>query len=249
MNKTGPHKQRLDLLLVERGCFASREQARRAIMAGEVRADGQVEDKAGTRIARDALIDVAAPPKYVSRGGHKLEAALERFAVDPAGRTCLDIGASTGGFTDCLLQRGARKVYAFDVGHGQIDWRLRNDPRVVVREGVNARFLRPSDLPEPADFCTIDVSFISLTLILPAAIDVLSPEAVVLALIKPQFELERRLVGKGGIVRDSSLHERAANKIQGFAEGTQEITWVGVTPSPIAGVEGNKEFLACMRKT
>jgi 23S rRNA (cytidine1920-2'-O)/16S rRNA (cytidine1409-2'-O)-methyltransferase len=182
-------KQRLDQLLVTRELCESREKAQRAIMAGEVVVNDRIVDKPGTKVAEDAIVSVKAPPRYVGRGGLKLEAALAAFAVDPSGRTCLDIGASTGGFTDCLLQHGATKVWAIDVGHSQLDWKIRNDPRVVVREKLNARHLTRGDIPDIIDLCVIDVAFISLTLILPPAFELLSPSGVIIALIKPQFEL------------------------------------------------------------
>jgi 23S rRNA (cytidine1920-2'-O)/16S rRNA (cytidine1409-2'-O)-methyltransferase len=243
-------KVRLDQLLVSRGLFDSREKAQRAILAGEIFADGQRADKAGARFEDAVPLEVAARPPYVSRGGQKLEAALDHFAVDPAGQVCVDIGASTGGFTDCLLQRGAAKVYALDVGHGQLDWKIRSDPRVIVREKLNARNLTPADVPEPASIAVVDVSFISLTLILPPLCAVLDhgPGRAVIALIKPQFELERTDISKGGIVRDAGLHERAVEKVRLFAgERLGNWRWTGVIESPILGTQGNKEFLACLR--
>ncbi len=240
------NKQRLDCLLAARGLFDTREKARRAIMAGEVRVGESLVDKPGTRVAEDAAITVKSARRYVGRGGLKLEAALAYFAIDPSGMTCLDIGASTGGFTDCLLQHGAAKVHAIDVGHGQLDWKIRGDPRVVVREKLNARHLSRSDIPDPIDLCVIDVSFISLTLILPAAFELITPKGVILSLIKPQFELGRDDVGKGGIVRCRQLHDRAVRKIEDFVGGLSK-KWCGVIESPIAGAEGNKEFLACLR--
>ncbi|MDP9290856.1 MAG: TlyA family RNA methyltransferase [Verrucomicrobiota bacterium] len=239
-------RMRLDQLLVERGLIDSREKARRAIMAGEVRVGDAVVDKAGTRVAADALLTLAAPPRFVGRGGLKLEAALDHFAIDPGGRICLDIGASTGGFTDCLLQRGAGRVYAIDVGHSQLDWKIRSDPRVVVREKINARFLSRDNVPESIDVCVIDVSFISLTLILPPAFELLSPHGVIVALIKPQFELRKTDVGKGGIVRDESLHRQAVERVREFVEVKLGKKWIGVMESPILGAKGNKEFLACL---
>jgi 23S rRNA (cytidine1920-2'-O)/16S rRNA (cytidine1409-2'-O)-methyltransferase len=240
-------KQRLDTLLVARGSFESREKAQRAIMAGEVIVAGHRVDKPGTQVPQDSDIIVKGGLRYVSRGGLKLEAALAAFSIDPAGATCLDIGASTGGFTDCLLQHGAAKVYAIDVGHSQLDWKIRSDPRVVVREKLNARHLSPADIPEAPAICTVDVSFISLTLILPPAFGVLTPTGVILALIKPQFELGKEEVGKGGIVRDPAGHERAVGKIRDFVTGTLVRKWEGAIESPILGGEGNKDFLACLR--
>jgi 23S rRNA (cytidine1920-2'-O)/16S rRNA (cytidine1409-2'-O)-methyltransferase len=244
--KAKREKPRLDVLLVERGLFASRELAQRAILAGEVRTTDRVLDKAGSRVDPDLVVEVATRPRYVGRGGLKLEAALGVFGVDPAGRTCLDIGASTGGFTDCLLQHGAIKVYAYDVGHSQLDWKIRSDPRVVVGEGINARHLRRADFPDAISLCVIDVSFISLTKILPAVMDVLAgvTGAEVIALIKPQFESRREDVGKGGIVKDPEIHARAVESIRNFVAGQMPgWRWAGETDSPILGTEGNKEFL------
>ncbi len=242
-------KQRLDLLLVAKGLCESREKAQRAIMAGEVTLGGHVVDKSGMRVALDADIAIRAGDRYVGRGGLKLESALEHFVIDPAGMTCLDIGASTGGFTDCLLQRGAVKVYAIDVGHSQLAWKIRSDPRVVVREHLNARYLSPSDIPSAIDLCVIDVSFISLTLILPPVARLAPAEAVIVALIKPQFELRREDVARGGVVRDPALHEKAVDKIHVFVETDLRRQWAGCIPSPILGGEGNREFLACFRNT
>ena len=244
-------KARLDLLLVQRGLFESREKAQRAILAGVVFADGQRVDKPGMQISVESVLDVKRKDRYVGRGGFKLEAALEAFWVDPRGMVCVDIGASTGGCTDCLLQGGAVRVYAWDVGHSQMDWKIRSDPRVVVREKFNARYLTAADLPEPVSLSVIDVSFISLTLILPpicAAMAAHASNGTIIALIKPQFELERGEVGQGGIVREEALHQRAVEKIRYFAE-THLPTWrwTGLIDSPILGTEGNKEFLACLR--
>jgi 23S rRNA (cytidine1920-2'-O)/16S rRNA (cytidine1409-2'-O)-methyltransferase len=216
-------------------------------MAGEVIVAGHRVDKPGAQVPGDAEITVKAGLRYVSRGGLKLEAALAAFGIDPEGMVCLDIGASTGGFTDCLLQHGAAKVHAIDVGHSQLDWKIRSDPRVVVREKLNARYLTREDIGEPISLCAIDVSFISLTLILPPAFEVLTPTGVILALIKPQFELGKNEVGKGGIVRDPAGHEAAVAKIRGFVTGALSRKWEGVIESPILGGEGNKEFLACLR--
>ncbi|HSH38212.1 MAG TPA: TlyA family RNA methyltransferase [Chthoniobacterales bacterium] len=240
-------KARLDIVLVEQGLFVSREQAKRAVMAGEVRLRDQVLNKSSILVAADAELSVATPPKYVGRGGLKLEGALDHFAVDPAGAIALDIGASTGGFTDCLLQSGAAKVYAIDVGHGQLAWRIRNDPRVVAREHLNARQLTRADIPEPIDICVIDVSFISLTLILPNAFELLTPSGVILALIKPQFELQREDVGRGGIVSDPALHEKAQRKVADFVTSEGHPV-VGLVASPITGTDGNQEFFVCARK-
>lgn len=244
---TQPLKQRLDQLLAARGLFASREKAQRAIMAGDVRIGDQLADKPGMRVSEDAQISIKPAERYVGRGGLKLEGALSHFKLDPTAAVCLDIGASTGGFTDCLLQHGAVKVYAFDVGHSQLDWKLRSDSRVITREKVNARFLTRSDLPEPIDICVIDVSFISLTLILPAAFETLRADGVIVALIKPQFELSREEVGKGGVVRESSLHAKAVQKIQSYVTDQLRHRWCSAVESPILGTTGNREFFACLR--
>ena len=249
-------KLRLDALLVERCLFESRQKAQRAILAGLVFVDGQRVDKPGTMLRQDALVEAKATERYVSRGGLKLEAALAHFAVQPAGWTCVDIGASTGGFTDCLLQHGAAKVYAFDVGHSQLDWKIRSDPRVIVREKFNARSLAASDLAEPTSLGVVDVSFISLTMILNPLAQALKAnldqsqagEGTIIALIKPQFEVGRDDVGRGGIVRDPALHARAIERIKVFVvEHLPEWRWTGIVDSPILGTEGNKEFLACLR--
>jgi 23S rRNA (cytidine1920-2'-O)/16S rRNA (cytidine1409-2'-O)-methyltransferase len=241
-----PKNSRLDLFLVERGFFPSREQAQRAIMAGEVRVGDAVVDKASAKVASDAVILVRAGAPYVGRGGVKLEGALAHFGIRVNGLTALDIGASTGGFTDCLLQQGAKKVYAIDVGHGQLAWKIRSDPRVIVREKLNARFLSRADIPEPIDLCVIDVSFISLTLVLPNAFELVTPNGMLLALIKPQFELQAADVGRGGVVREPALHEKAQRKIRDFVLGAGH-TVVGIVPSGITGTEGNQEFFICVR--
>jgi 23S rRNA (cytidine1920-2'-O)/16S rRNA (cytidine1409-2'-O)-methyltransferase len=238
---------RLDQLLVARGLCESREKAQRAIMAGEVTVNERVIDKAGTKVADDAVVAVRAAEKYVGRGGLKLEAALREFSLDPKGATCLDIGASTGGFTDCLLQHGAEKVWAIDVGHAQLDWKIRSDPRVIVREKLNARHLTRADIPDPIALCVIDVSFISLTLILPPAAALLSDGGVIVPLIKPQFELCKEDIPKGGVVRDPALHARAVEKIRAFVTTETRLEWAGCMASPILGGEGNQEFLACLR--
>lgn len=240
-------KQRLDQLLVARGFFESREKAQRAIMAGQVRVEGGVMDKAGTRVGVEVELVVEQAERYVGRGGLKMEEALRAFGVNPAGWVCLDVGASTGGFTDCLLQHGASKVYAVDVGHSQMDWKIRSDPRVVVREKLNARYLTGEDIPEPVELCVVDVSFISLSLILPPAVALVRAGGVVIPLIKPQFELSQGEVGRGGIVRDTTLHERAVAKIRDWVAGHGGCRWDGVIESPILGGHGNKEFLACLR--
>ncbi|HEY6070806.1 MAG TPA: TlyA family RNA methyltransferase [Chthoniobacterales bacterium] len=240
-------KMRIDQALVERGFFESREQAQRAIMAGEVRVGDRVFAKAAEKIDSEEEVSVSGPPQFVGRGATKLAGALDHFKIDARDKTALDIGTSTGGFTDCLLQRGAAKVFAVDVGHGQLAWKLRNDPRVVVIEKVNARFLSREHVPEDVDLCVIDVSFISLTLILPRAFELVTENGVILALIKPQFELQRRDVGRGGIVREPALHEKAQQKIVKFVEAAN-LRVAGLVPSSITGTDGNQEFFICIRK-
>jgi 23S rRNA (cytidine1920-2'-O)/16S rRNA (cytidine1409-2'-O)-methyltransferase len=240
---------RLDLLLVERGLAPSRERARALVLAGLVTVDGQVVSKAGTAVASDASVLLARPDHpYVGRGGVKLAHALDTFSIPVEGREGLDIGASTGGFTDVLLQRGAARVVALDVGHGQLDWRLRRDPRVIVLEGVNARYLALGQLPGPVDLVTIDVSFISLALVLPQVPPLLRPGADVVALVKPQFEAGRQEVGRKGIVRDPGVHERAIERVT-LSAAAAGLARAGLTPSPITGAEGNIEFLMHLRST
>ncbi|MDQ2970193.1 MAG: TlyA family RNA methyltransferase [Acidobacteriota bacterium] len=240
-------KTRLDLLLVSRGLAPSREKAQAMILAGLVAVDGRREDKAGKAVAEDAQVAVAGPEHpYVSRGGVKLAAALDAFAIDPAGRVCLDVGASTGGFTDCLLQRGAARVYAIDVGYGQLDAKLRNDPRVVLREKVNARALSREQVPEPAALAALDLSFISVRLVLPALLPLLSAGAPAVVLVKPQFEAGRAEVGKGGIVRSEAVRERVLREIEDFSRKLG-FTILGAIPSPIRGAHGNQEFLLGLR--
>ena len=239
-------KERLDVLLVKRGLSPSREKAQRVIMAGGVFSGGTRLDKPSQMLTDDTPLEVREADRYVGRGGHKLEAALHRFAIEPAGWVCLDVGASTGGFTDCLLQHGAAKVYALDVGHGQLDWKMRSDPRVVVMEHCNARHLQTGDLPERVRFAVADVSFISLTLVLPPVAGVLTDGGMIVALIKPQFELSRAEVGRGGIVRDDALRQKAVDKIRDFASGLGW-AWGGLVDSPIAGADGNREFLCLLR--
>lgn len=240
------HGIRLDTLLVERGLAASRERARALVLAGGVRVNGQPAPKAGTMVARDCEITVASPDHpYVGRGGLKLAHALDTFHIPVAGAVALDIGASTGGFTDVLLQRGAARVVALDVGHGQLDWKLRNDPRVTVMEHVNARYLAAEQLPEAArafDLVTIDVSFISLSHILPVVPPLLRPGGRVIALVKPQFEAGRGEVGAGGIVRDAQVQARVVHDVIAAADRLG-LRRAGLTGSPIEGMEGNKEFL------
>ena len=234
-------------MLVDRGLVPSRERARAVILAGLVRVDGQLVSKAGTSVSSTATLELIAPDHpYVGRGGIKLAHALDTFGIAVDGKRGLDVGASTGGFTDVLLRRGARDVIALDVGHNQLDWKLRSDARVHVREGVNARALTAADVPYPVDIVTIDVSFISLTYILPQIPKVLAPGGDVVALVKPQFEVGRGDVGKGGIVSDPALHDAVLARVAtaavslGFAQRA-------MTPSPIAGATGNREFLIHLR--
>jgi len=233
MARVRTEKIRLDRLLVERGLANSRERAQGLILAGQVLVNEQKQEKCGTLVDGKATLRLLGePPKYVSRGGLKLEGALEHFRVNPDAKVCLDIGASTGGFTDCLLQRGAAKVYAIDVGRGQLDWKLRSDPRVVLREGINARYLKPEDIGEPADLAVADVSFISA---------ILKPNGEMIILIKPQFEAGREQVGKGGIVRDPAIQEVACARVREAVEALGYRT--KIIESPIRGAEGNREFL------
>jgi 23S rRNA (cytidine1920-2'-O)/16S rRNA (cytidine1409-2'-O)-methyltransferase len=234
-------KERLDLLLVERGLADDRQQAQRFIMAGRVAVKDRVVDKAGTRVPVAAQITVTRSLPYVSRGGFKLAAALDAFELDVNDWTVADVGASTGGFTDCLLQRGAARVYAIDVGYGQLAWKLQQDPRVVVIDRINARYL--AHLPEPVDLAAIDVSFISSKLILPAVTGWLRPGGRIVALIKPQFEAWREQVGKGGVVRDPAVHQAVLEGVTGWAD-SQGLGLMGLIRSPITGPAGNVEFLA-----
>jgi 23S rRNA (cytidine1920-2'-O)/16S rRNA (cytidine1409-2'-O)-methyltransferase len=235
-------KKRLDTVVVERELAATRERARALILAGQVKVDGRVISKAGTPIADGADVELVVPDHpYVSRGGLKLAHALDVFGIVVANRRALDIGASTGGFTDVLLQRGAVRVVALDVGRGQLDWRIRNDPRVVVREGVNARALGTSDVPEPVDIVTIDVAFISLRLIFPALPAVIAPAADIVALVKPQFEAGREEVGKRGIVSDPAVHDAVIARVS-EAAAAAGFERLAMTPSPITGATGNREF-------
>jgi 23S rRNA (cytidine1920-2'-O)/16S rRNA (cytidine1409-2'-O)-methyltransferase len=241
-------RQRLDVLLVNRGLVPSRERARALILAGQVQVNGQPATKAGVSVESDADIALSVPDHpYVGRGGLKLAHALDTFGIEVAGFLALDIGASTGGFTDVVLQRGARQVVALDVGHGQLDWRLRSDPRVVVREHVNARYLPPDDLPGPFDLITIDVSFISLRQIFPIVPARLSPAGHVIALVKPQFEAGREDVERGGLVTDPSVHARVLDEVRAAARAVG-LTPMADTPSPITGATGNQEFLLHLRR-
>ena len=242
-------KKRLDTLLSERGLVATRERARAMILAGQVKVNGAVVSKAGTPVTDNASIELVTPDHpYVGRGGIKLAHALDVFGIAVTGRNALDVGASTGGFTDVLLQRGAASVVALDVGHGQLDWRLRTDPRVIVREGINARALGRGDVPQLVDLVTVDVAFISLRHIFPALPPVLAPAADVVALVKPQFEAGRDQVGKGGIISDPAVHETVLTQVTNAAIETG-FSRVGMTPSPITGAEGNREFFLHLRLT
>ncbi len=242
MARSGSEKIRLDRLVFERGLTDSREKAQGLILAGQILVDDQKEEKCGTLVDPQASLRLLADaPKYVSRGGLKLEGALEHFRIDPDGRICLDIGSSTGGFTDCLLQHGAGKVFAVDAGTNQLDWKLRRDPRVVVLEKTNARFLAFDRIKAHVELVTIDVSFISATLILPAVPALLAAPADLLVLVKPQFEVGKGLVGKGGIVRDPALHQEAVAKV------SRKVLEIGFSKlssveSPLPGAEGNLEF-------
>ncbi len=237
-------KTRLDQLLVSRGLAESREQAQRLILAGAVLVDDVPAAKPGQQIAPDAELRLRQSLRYVSRGGEKLEAALDGFGIDPGGWVCADVGASTGGFTDVLLQHGAARVYAIDVGYGQLHWKLQNDPRVVVRDRTNARFL--ASLPQPVALATIDASFISLRLLLPAVCGWLGPEGQIVALVKPQFEAGRELVGKGGVIRDPKVHHRLLADLLAWA-GNEGLGPQGLLPSPLLGPKGNREFLLWLR--
>ena len=241
-------KERLDVLLVQQGLANSRELAKAYIMAGNVYVDGQKEDKAGTKVAVTAKLEVKGNQmKYVSRGGYKLEKAMDVFGIRLNGKICLDIGASTGGFTDCMLQNGASKVYAIDVGYGQFAWKLRNDERVVCLEKTNVRYVTHEQVPDEGDFASIDVSFISLTKVLPAVLGVLGEKGQLVCLIKPQFEAGREKVGKKGVVRDSSVHREVIEMIVEYVR-TQSLGILGLDFSPIKGPEGNIEYLIYLDK-
>jgi 23S rRNA (cytidine1920-2'-O)/16S rRNA (cytidine1409-2'-O)-methyltransferase len=241
------NKARLDVIVVERELAASRERARALILAGKVKVDGQVVSKAGAPVAADALVELLTPDHpYVGRGGVKLAHALDAFAIDPQGRCALDVGASTGGFTDVLLRRGAASVIALDVGRGQLDWRLRGDPRVLVREGVNARALTPDEVPHRVTLVTIDVAFISLRHILPALPPFLEPAADVVALVKPQFEAGRDEVGAHGIVSDPAVHEAVIARVTDAAVACG-LSRIAMAPSAITGATGNQEFFLHLR--
>lgn len=244
---------RLDQALVERGLCESREKAKRAIMAGQVRLNGQLAHKASEQVGSGDEVLLKQQEKFVSRGGLKLEHALEQFHLDVHGQTAIDLGASTGGFTDCLLQRGAARVFAVDVGHGQLAWKLRQDPRVVVMEKLNARELTPLSFPQPftpVNLVVIDCSFISLTKILPAAIALLAASGTIVALVKPQFEAGKAEADKGaGVIRDPAIHQRILDQLQSFVDAQPGMHWRGITQSPVLGPAGNKEFLALIEKS
>jgi 23S rRNA (cytidine1920-2'-O)/16S rRNA (cytidine1409-2'-O)-methyltransferase len=245
-------RARLDQILVERGLCESREKAKRAIMAGAVRVNGQVAAKASENVRESDCVELTAGDKFVSRGGHKLEHALEHFQIDVSGLTAIDLGASTGGFTDCLLQRGAARVFAVDVGQGQLAWKLRQNPRVVVMEKTNARTLTPAQFPQPfspADLVVIDCSFISLRKILPPAIALVRPLGKVVALIKPQFEAGKEEADRGaGVITDPEVHARVLRELEQFVGEIAEVKWRGVVESPLLGPAGNKEFLVLIEK-
>lgn len=240
--------ERLDKLVVQRGLTHSREKAQALILAGCVWVDGEPVTQSGRKVRDDARIEVHGQDHpYVSRGGVKLAHALDAFGLDVVGLVAMDVGASTGGFTDCLLQRGARRVYAVDVGYGQLAWKLRQDPRVVALERQNIRYLDPAKIPEPIQCAVIDVSFISLRLVLPKVAAFLAEESLVVALIKPQFEAGREHVGKGGVVRDREVHEGVCRSVASAAEALG-FDILGITPSPILGPKGNREFLLAARR-
>lgn len=242
------NKKRLDVMLVERGLAESREKAKAIIMSGIVYVDGEKEDKAGSNFPETAKIEVRGKTlKYVSRGGLKLEKAMEVFPIELDGKVCMDVGSSTGGFTDCMLQNGAVKVYSVDVGYGQLAWKLRQDERVVVMEKTNIRYVKPEDIEELVDFASVDVSFISLSKVLPPLRDLLKDEAEVVCLIKPQFEAGREKVGKKGVVRDKSVHVEVIEKVLGYAEEAG-FNVLGLDFSPVKGPEGNIEYLMHIRK-
>lgn len=240
-------KERLDVLLVRRRLVPSREKAKAVIMSGNVYVQGQKEDKAGSMFPADADIEVRGKLKYVSRGGLKLEKAMQHFPISLAGKVCMDVGASTGGFTDCMLQNGAARVYAVDVGRGQLDWKLRQDDRVVCMEKTNIRYVTPADLEESVSFVTIDVSFISLTKVLLPVSDLMTADGQLVCLIKPQFEAGREKVGKKGVVRDAAVHTEVIECVASYAAGIS-FDVMGLEFSPITGPEGNIEYLLYLKK-
>lgn len=235
-------KARLDKALVDRGLAETRAKALGLIMAGQVLVNGRAVTKAGTPVADESVITLAPHEEYVGRGARKLEAALDAFRVDVKGMVAVDVGSSTGGFTEVLLRHGAGRVYAVDVGHGQLHWRLRNDPRIVCLEGVNARFITRDHVPEPCDMAVFDVSFISLKLVVPPVLELLKDHACLIALVKPQFEAGRHQVGRGGIVRDPAVHDSIVSDMLAYFQGLS-LTASGVIPSPVRGARGNQEYL------
>jgi 23S rRNA (cytidine1920-2'-O)/16S rRNA (cytidine1409-2'-O)-methyltransferase len=241
-----PRRERLDRLLLHRNLAGSREKAQALIMAGEVLVSGQKAQKPGQLVSTEAPVEILGRPRFVGRGGLKLEAALAQFAIHPQGKICLDIGSSTGGFTDCLLQSGALRVHAVDVGTAQLDWKLRTDPRVAVHENTNARYLTFADIGELAALAVADVSFISVTLILPAMVPLLEPDGEMVVLVKPQFEVGKGQVGSGGIVRDPLLHLDVCDRVSRFTQNLGFTT--SLMESPILGAEGNREFLLHARR-
>ena len=240
-------KERLDKIIKQRRLIRSRSRAQRMIEAGRVKVDGRILTRPGHPIDVESEIEILSFEKYVSRGGEKLEAALETFRITPKGRTCLDVGASTGGFTDCLLQEGAAKVYAIDVGHDQIHSKIRRDPRVVVREGINARYLEPQDVGEPVDLIVVDVSFISLKLILPALIELLAPDGALIVLVKPQFEVGKERLPDDGVVKNASDREAVLVDLRSFIETETPWQVQNEMKSPIEGANGNVEHLFYLR--
>lgn len=245
--KNPKERVRLDQFLQEEGFFDSREKAQRSILAGQVTVDGQISTKVGSKVLTTCNIVITSRDRYVGRGGHKIEGALRAFELDPTGLDCLDLGSSTGGFTDCLLQHGAKKVTTVDVGKGQLAWSLRQDARVEVHEGINARYLQRSDFPEGFDLIVGDLSFISLTRILPAAFELIREEGRIIFLIKPQFELSKNEVGRGGIVKSPEDREKAVTSIRNWVENAGH-RFEKVIESPLPGVTGNIEFLALIKK-
>ena len=244
-----PKTVRLDSILVQKGLAPTRNKAQAIIIAGEVLVNGQRKDKPGTKVAPEAEIKVTSKPHpFVGRGGQKLAHALEQFQIDPKDRICMDVGASTGGFTDCLLQKGAKLVYAIDVGYGQLDWKLRNDPRVKVLERTNIRKLEPGSLKPAPSLAVIDTSFISLKIVVPAVLNHLDKNGFIIALIKPQFEVGKNHVGKGGIVKDPALHDLVIKELSDFFVKELSLTIEGIVQSPILGAKGNKEFLIGLKR-
>ncbi|MBI3876607.1 MAG: TlyA family RNA methyltransferase [Verrucomicrobia bacterium] len=245
--------KRVDQALVDRGLCESREKAKRAVMAGQALVNGQPARKPSDTVEDNDALALSEAEKFVSRGGHKLEHALEHFGVNVSGATAVDFGASTGGFTDCLLQRGVEKVFAVDVGHGQLAWTLRRDRRVVVMERTNARHLTPAQMPQPfesVDFVSVDCSFISLRKILPAAVALLRPGGKIVALVKPQFEAGKAEADRGaGVITDPAVHQRVLGELEAFVKTMPGVEWRGVTESPLTGPAGNREFLVLLEKT